>query len=449
MRLHELNEGLDANQKRVGQVAGEESAKDIGPVLGKEQKQHPFKGRLVGEDAVNEVAPPGMEDWIKDRKADFKKRYGDRWQEVLYATAWKQKNNESIEENSSQGYFYLQGGIDKSKKFATKQEALAHREEFFQFARVPRITLRYKEAGKPSVVLGEYNLNEQGVAEGYKEERLKGCKCQQRQGDNKKCPIHGVQEGVAEGTEQEKPIKKSDWFDPTDMRSPEKQKAAYLNHLAAKKKNKNIKEQDVAEAEKNPHTSALGKALYRDLSKEKKASPAQQERNKERWAKRQAAMVGDPAPQHYRDQLAKDAAEYKKGVAEGSLNEFAPDSDGSDEDANLHKYARMWYNGDLATQQQVEQILDRMGWEIGELESEEGGAFVVRSGDENGDTYIGFAADDLTEASDEKIADRYSQDEWDDKMQRLKKLAGMGELKTVWDPVKRVYKNVPVNQEKK
>lgn len=38
----------------------------------------------------------------------------------------------------------------------------------------------------------------------------------------------------------------------------------------------------------NPHTSALGRALYRDLSKEKKASPAQVQRNKERWAKRQA-----------------------------------------------------------------------------------------------------------------------------------------------------------------
>lgn len=44
----------------------------------------------------------------------------------------------------------------------------------------------------------------------------------------------------------------------------------------------------VAESEKNPHTSALGRALYRDLSKEKKASPAQVQRNKERWAKRQA-----------------------------------------------------------------------------------------------------------------------------------------------------------------
>ena len=48
---------------------------------------------------LDEVAPPGMEGWIKKRKPEFKKRYGDRWEEVLYATAWKQKNNESIEED--------------------------------------------------------------------------------------------------------------------------------------------------------------------------------------------------------------------------------------------------------------------------------------------------------------------------------------------------------------
>lgn len=94
MKIFEIiNEGLDADQKRVGQVGGKERAKKIGTVLGTAPKQHPFKGRLVGEDTVKEVAPPGMEDWIKDRKADFKQRYGDRWQEVLYATAWKQKKN--------------------------------------------------------------------------------------------------------------------------------------------------------------------------------------------------------------------------------------------------------------------------------------------------------------------------------------------------------------------
>ncbi len=87
------------------------------------------------------------------------------------------------------------------------------------------------------------------------------------------------------------------------------------------------------------------------------------------------------------------------GFIESVVNEFAPsDSGDNNEEDVLHKYARMWYNGDDATQQQVEQILDRMGWEIGELESEEGGAFVVQAGDENGDSYIGFTANDLTES---------------------------------------------------
>jgi hypothetical protein len=92
-----------------------------------------------------------------------------------------------------------------------------------------------------------------------------------------------------------------------------------------------------------------------------------------------------------------------KGVAEGSLNEFAPsDSGDSGEENALRKFAKMWYNGDDATQQKVEQVLSRAGWEIGELESEEGGAFVVQAGDENGDTYIGFTADDLTNELDEE-----------------------------------------------
>jgi hypothetical protein len=100
-----------------------------------------------------------------------------------------------------------------------------------------------------------------------------------------------------------------------------------------------------------------------------------------------------------------------QGVAEGSLKEFAPDNSGGDgrEEDVLLKFARMWYNGDEATQQQVEKALARQGWEIGELESEEGGAFVVQSGDENGDTYIGFEANDLTEASLAQMRDYFNQ----------------------------------------
>jgi hypothetical protein len=97
-----------------------------------------------------------------------------------------------------------------------------------------------------------------------------------------------------------------------------------------------------------------------------------------------------------------------------TIKEFAPD-DGDDgaggEEDTLHKYARMWYNGNETTQQQVEKILDRMGWEIGELESEEGGAFVVQSGDENGNSYIGFAVADLLEGiTDNKDAGEYDQE---------------------------------------
>jgi hypothetical protein len=55
-------------------------------------------------DRIVEVAPPGMEDWIKSRKPEFKKRYGKDWEKVLYATAWKQHNNESIEEDEQLGF---------------------------------------------------------------------------------------------------------------------------------------------------------------------------------------------------------------------------------------------------------------------------------------------------------------------------------------------------------
>lgn len=44
----DVEEGLNPAQKRVGQLGPTEKAKKISPVLGKEPKQHPFKGKLVG-----------------------------------------------------------------------------------------------------------------------------------------------------------------------------------------------------------------------------------------------------------------------------------------------------------------------------------------------------------------------------------------------------------------
>ena len=41
--------------------------------------------------SLTEVAPEGekAEDFIQKNKASFKKRYGDEWEKILYATAWK------------------------------------------------------------------------------------------------------------------------------------------------------------------------------------------------------------------------------------------------------------------------------------------------------------------------------------------------------------------------
>jgi hypothetical protein len=53
--------------------------------------------------------------------------------------------------------------------------------------------------------------------------------------------------------------------------------------------------------------------------------------------------------------------------------------------------------------------------------------------------------DRMKEANNEKIAGRHDPKDFDAMIGRLRQLAGEGPRKTVWDPVKRVYKTVPVN----
>jgi hypothetical protein len=99
-------------------------------------------------------------------------------------------------------------------------------------------------------------------------------------------------------------------------------------------------------------------------------------------------------------------------LSEG-LNEFAADDgDGGGEDDALHKYARMWWAGDEATQMQIEAALAKMGWEIGEDEGsyDNGGVFVIRAGDINGDSYQSWAAEDLTEGVWDNIKKSFTPD---------------------------------------
>ena len=113
------------------------------------------------------------------------------------------------------------------------------------------------------------------------------------------------------------------------------------------------------------------------------------------------------AVDNFKQQMANNTEIAYQKAQQGSLNEFSPDDsgDGSEEDA-LRNYARMWWAGDEATQMQIERALAKMGWEIGEDEGgyDNGGVFVVRAGDENGNSYQSWAAEDLTEDWKSKLA---------------------------------------------
>jgi hypothetical protein len=80
-------------------------------------------------------------------------------------------------------------------------------------------------------------------------------------------------------------------------------------------------------------------------------------------------------------------AAYTQG---NKLDEFAPSDDGDNGQEDMFfKYAKLWYNGNLQVQQRIEEVLAQADWEIGEIESEEGGVFIVQSGDEDGKTWVG------------------------------------------------------------
>ena len=79
------------------------------------------------------------------------------------------------------------------------------------------------------------------------------------------------------------------------------------------------------------------------------------------------------------------------------LDEFAPPG-GDDRDPNeeeiLHRLAAQWWQGD--EDPRAERTLATMGWEIGQDEGyDNGGAFVVRAGDINGNSFISWPSEEL------------------------------------------------------
>jgi len=81
------------------------------------------------------------------------------------------------------------------------------------------------------------------------------------------------------------------------------------------------------------------------------------------------------------------------------LREFAPaggDDRQPDEEEILRQLAAQWWQGDEDLR--AERTLASMGWEIGQDEGyDNGGAFVVRAGDINGNSFISWPAEELEE----------------------------------------------------
>ena len=87
-------------------------------------------------------------------------------------------------------------------------------------------------------------------------------------------------------------------------------------------------------------------------------------------------------------------------VEQSSVKEFAlPGGDDRepDEEHILKQLAAQWWNGTEQQMARAQKTLAAMGWEIGQDESgdDDAGVFVIRAGDENGDTYMAFPHSEL------------------------------------------------------
>ena len=101
-----------------------------------------------------------------------------------------------------------------------------------------------------------------------------------------------------------------------------------------------------------------------------------------------------------RDLKDKAVDAVEKGRAEEDLDEFAAvggDDREPDEEEILRQLAAQWWNGTEQQMAKAQNTLAAMGWEIGQDESgdDDAGVFVIRAGDENGNSYMAFNHSDL------------------------------------------------------
>jgi len=229
--------------------------------------------------------------------------------------------------------------------------------------------VKSKDVKKDALNILNQQLKKKGVAEaGLKfnggipdVDHMRGSVMRGGEGKSKVCPHCNGNRYVWTNSEQGK-TPNHPWINPNTATLKSKQIPCPTCDGGKKK---------VAEAEKNPHTSALGKALYRDLSKEKKASPEQVEKNKANWAKnphnpanKEQGVAENGHSPNYVDR-------YKKELERKTDKQFHPDynRDMSDQDFQA-KLIQRGKERD-AREQDVAEDLDANQKRVGQLGPQE------------------------------------------------------------------------------
>jgi hypothetical protein len=236
---------------------------------------------------VTEVAPPGAkaERMVKHIKQGYAKdgKLTPKEKGIAFATAWKAHNAGRVEEQdmaeAAQGHTIEAHGV-RGMDRRTWHKTFRNTDQMIAWAEkhdAEIIGTRDLEQSRH----GNLSPARQDMAEDTTDDLLNMRRDDPRIKRNQDITALAKEIYAQMVAERGQPMDRRQ--QQTWMAIAQTKAAAQLSNTSAQNES-----QGVAEAEKNPHTSALGRALYRDLSKEKKASPQQVQRNKERWAQRQA-----------------------------------------------------------------------------------------------------------------------------------------------------------------
>jgi len=206
--------------------------------------------------------------------------------------------------------------------------------------------------------------------------------------------------------------------------------------------NKGVAEDDAGDVEQR-FAVKMEKEKQR-LARLKQTDP---EAYKREMAKRKTSSRIPPVSTFEQQGVAEERNKqgYHTRVQKGK---FLPSKYGEDEYNYLHDLMNSSYDGEGPVLVTIDD--KRIAREIAAMyggDVEQTGLGTYRIVQRKGAAPVGNKTPELTGVAEGEKVGHMDADRFDDAVARLKKLAGAGPLKTVWDPQKRVYKNVPVAQQ--